>query len=255
MILFCALVSKLKKINCAQIMGSFSIFLRTLLYPNRNILLFFWLIGSFDCLLHFVLCKWDQFVPCALLLWLGFSCIITDSLVYIMFLSIASILCMQSFFVDTYHDYDWPLRNFLYMRKFISFLDIIYSLPATLFVSSYSYGGFGKRLCRECLYVWHIILRTHVFWMFSSHVQCLFSYLHIWLHSIDSELLKLFIIEYVHLRSHTSCDMHTSRRNSYYIGLLDVLSSILAFVANGEKFRGFKINIFCSSCCHSCCSP
>ena len=55
-----------KNLNCAQIMGSFSIFLRTLLFPNRSIHLSFWLIGSFDCLLHFVLCKWDQFVPCAL---------------------------------------------------------------------------------------------------------------------------------------------------------------------------------------------
>ena len=120
-----------KILNSAQIMVSFSIFLRTLLCPNHNILLSFWLIGSFDCLLHFVLCKWDQFFPCALtcalLLWVGFSCIIIDSLVYIMFLSIASILCMQSFFVDTYHDYDWTLKKISTWES--SYLSLISFIP------------------------------------------------------------------------------------------------------------------------------
>ena len=118
-----------KILNSAQIMGSFSIFLRTLLYPNRNILLSFWLVGSFDCLLHFVLRKWDKFVPCALLLWLGSSCIIVDSLVDIMFLSIATFLFVYtSFFVDTYHDYYRPLRNFYtwkssYLRIWLHSID------------------------------------------------------------------------------------------------------------------------------------
>ena len=123
-----------KNLNSAQIMGSFSIFLRTLLCPNHNIILSFWLVGSFDCLLHFVLGKWDQFVPCALLLWLGFSCIIMDSLVYIMFLSIASILCMQSFFVDTYHDYDWTLKNFYtWESSYLSLISFIHYWPLCLF--------------------------------------------------------------------------------------------------------------------------
>ena len=32
--------------------------------------------------------------------------------------------------------------------------------------SFYSYSGFGKRLCRECLYALHISVRPHVFWMY-----------------------------------------------------------------------------------------
>ena len=77
-----------------------------------------------------------------------------------MFLSIASILCIQvSLWI--YIMIIIGHLEILYMRKLISFLDIIYSLSATLFVSFYSLGGFGKRLCHECLYVLHIILCTH----------------------------------------------------------------------------------------------
>ena len=38
------------------------------------------------------------------------------------------------FFVDTYHDYFWSLRIYFFIRKFIYFLDIIYSLLTTLCV-------------------------------------------------------------------------------------------------------------------------
>ena len=81
------------------------------------------------------------------------------------------------FFVDTYHDYYWPLRK-KYMKKFISSYRI-------------AFYRFRARLI-----VHHLNM-------------CIFSV--------------------------TFCDMHTSRTNSYYIGLLDVLSSILAFGANGEE--------------------
>ena len=70
----------------------------------------------------------------------------------------------------------------------------------------------------------------------------LFSYHTILLHSRSSiwvELLKFFIIEYVHLISLTFfCDMHTLRRISYYIG------PFWHLLPMGEKFRGFKISIF-----------
>ena len=88
----------------------------------------FWLLASLCVMQMRSICAMC-FVSCALLLWLGSSCIIVDSLVDIMFLSIATFLFVYtSFFVDTYHDYYRPLRNFYtwkssYLRIWLHSID------------------------------------------------------------------------------------------------------------------------------------
>ena len=93
------------------------------------------------------------FVPCALLLWLGSSCIIVDSLVDIMFLSITTFLCMRVSLWMHIMLTIGHLEPFIHKKVLIG---IIYSLSATWFVLFWLFGGFGKRLkvsaCMHCIY-------------------------------------------------------------------------------------------------------
>ena len=177
------------------------------------------------------------------------------------------------FFVDAY-DIIGDLETFVHKNAHI-FLDITYPLPPTWYVNYCFFGGLGRRLLCECVYVLHISFRTHVFWnifwthdWYDNHIGylyyilskvCFMYFLNVFLiylmpifislyhvalywSSIQFEFLHVFLVEYVHWISLMIRHMHTLWR----LGLLDLSFHFGICCQWGRKFRGFSG--WCQSC-------